>query len=62
MLRAKQRSNKYQFYSVWFDPTRARGEYTLTITPLMRLLLKEKHSSIELKNSNTSMQDKIYCI
>ena len=24
MLHAQQRSNKYQFYSLWFDPTRAQ--------------------------------------
>jgi hypothetical protein len=42
MLRAYRRSNKYQFYSLWFDPTKARthdlpasalGASTLTITP-----------------------------
>jgi len=26
MLRAKRRSNKYQFYSLWFDPTEARTQ------------------------------------
>jgi hypothetical protein len=35
MLRAQRRSNTYQFYSLWFDPTgveptiyRIRGEHT----------------------------------
>ena len=27
MLRAKRRSNKYQFYNLWFDPTRDRTHH-----------------------------------
>ena len=61
MLHAKRRNNKYQFYSLWFDPTGARTHdlphskaSTLTITPPMKSVLIFWHLSRCYTPSNTS--------
>ena len=60
-LRAKRRSSKYQFYSLWFDPTGARTHILphsrrarLTITPPMRLENFEIYIINVLKQINFS--------
>jgi hypothetical protein len=58
-LSAEQRSNKYQFDSLWFDPTGAwihnlLEVSMLTITPSMRL------SNVHLKYKDKPIQAKLY--
>ena len=66
MLRAQRRSNKYQFYSLWFDPTGTRTHdlphsrlvtlrLSLNYRSLLFLHLKEckfRHTSTMYTNSN----------
>ena len=61
LLNAKHRSNKYQFYSPWFDPTGAwthdlphSKASTLTIAPQMKSVLIFWHLSRCYTPSNTS--------